>query len=195
MDEWKDWRGMFLTIPTLIVMDEDLTGDQKLLYGIILALSRIDGYCTATNASLAKLLNISDRSIQRNVSSLKEAGFVDVEIIRDEKGEVKERQIRCMVSFRGEKLELKGSSEKIRNAKETIKHAYGSQKNVMLTDEQYANLKAMYPHIDGEIENMSLYCSAHGKPYKNYYSALLNWMKRRAQEEKPKGSKWDGVDY
>lgn len=195
MDEWRDWTGMFITVPTIVVMDEELSGDEKILFGVILGLSRADGYCRATNAYLAKLMKISDRSVQRNISSLKKSGFIDVEIVRDERGEVQERQIRCMISFKGDKIELTGNAPKIKKAKEEQKHAYGSMKNVLLTDKQYSDLKALYPTIDEEIENMSLYCAANGKPYKNCYAALQNWMRRRAKEEKPKGSRWDGVDY
>ena len=101
MNEWKDWAGMFITVPALVVMEEELSGDEKILFGVILGLSRVDGYCRATNAYLAKLMRISDRSVQRNIASLKKAGFIDVEIIRDERGEVQERQLRCMISFRG----------------------------------------------------------------------------------------------
>ena len=195
MEDWKDWTGMFITIPTIVVMDEELSGDEKLLFGVILSLSRTDGYCRATNAYLAKLMRISDRSVQRNIAALKKAGFIDVEVLRDEKGEVQERQLRCMISFRGDKIELTGNTPKIKKAKEEQRHAYGSMKNVLLTDKQYSDLKALYPGIDAEIESMSLYCAANGKPYKNCYAALLNWMRRRAGEQGKKGSKWDGVDY
>lgn len=188
MDEW---RGLFITIPVVVATDESLTDGSRILYGFIASLSQTDGYCFATNAYLAEVTNMVDRTIRNHIKTLKDAGYIDVEIIRTEKGEVKERQIRCMVSFKGEKIERK-EQKKTQKAE---KHAYGSQKNVMLTDEQYSDLKALYPGIDAEIENMSLYCSAHGKAYKNYYSALLNWMKRRATDSKPKGSKWDGVDY
>lgn len=186
-----EMAGMFITLPTVLAQDEALPDGAKILYGFIASLAQVNGYCFATNKYLEEVTRVSDKTIQRNLKLLKDAGYIDVEIIRTDRGEVKERQIRCMVSFKGEKIERK-EQKKTQKAE---KHAYGSQKNVMLTDEQYANLKALYPHIDAEIENMSLYCSANGKPYKNYYSALLQWMRRRAQEEKPKGSKWDGVDY
>lgn len=191
----ESWRGMFITIPAVVMMDDELSGDEKILYGLLLSLSSMDGYCKATNAYLANLMGNSDRSTQRNIAGLKKAELIDVVIIRDEKGEVKERQIRCMISFKGEKLEIRGDGPKAKKAKEQIRHAYGSQKNILLTDKQYADLKALYPGIDAEIENMSLYCSARGQGYKNYYSALLNWMRRRQAEEKPKGSRWDGVNY
>lgn len=188
----EDLRGMFITIPTVVVTDQSLTDGSKLLYGFILSLAQQSGFCYATNGYLAELMNTSDRSVQNYIRTLKDAGYIDVEIIYGEKNEIKERHIRCMISFKGEKIERKVQKK----GKEKPRKAYGSQKNVMLTDEQYANLKAMYPNIDAEIENMSLYCSAQGKPYKNYYSALLSWMRRRAAEDQgKKRGKWDGVDY
>ena len=186
-----DLRGLFITIPTCVVTDQELTDGSKLLYGFIISLAQQSGYCFATNAYLAELMNTSERSVQNYVRTLKNAGYIDVELIYGEKGEIKERHIRCMISFKGEKLEQK----KARKTKEDQRHAYGSMKNVLLTDKQYSDLKAMYPGIDAEIENMSLYCAANGKPYKNCYAALLNWMRRRAEEQPKKGSKWDGVNY
>ena len=185
-----EMAGIFITLPTVLAQDEALPDGAKILYGFIASLAQVNGYCFATNKYLEEVTRVSDKTIQRNLKLLKDAGYIDVEIIRTDRGEVKERQIRCMVSFKGEKIERKEQKK----VKKVEKHAYGSMKNVLLTDEQYSDLKAMYPGIDAEIENMSLYCAAHGKPYKNCYAALLNWMKRRANDQ-PKGSKWDGVDY
>lgn len=184
-----DWRGLFITIPTAVVMDDALTDGSKLLYGYIASLAQLDGYCYATNAYLAQITNMGDRTIRNHIKTLKDAGYIDVIVIRDEKGEVKERQIHCMTNFKGEKMEIAGTD------KPEKRRAYGSQKNILLTDKQYGDLKVLYPAIDEEIESMSLYCSANGKGYKNYYSALLNWMRRRQKDEKPKGGRWDGVDY
>lgn len=186
-----EMAGMFITMPTVLAQDETLPDGAKILYGFIASLAQVSGYCFATNKYLEEAAGVSDKTIQRNLKLLKDAGYIDVEVIRTERGEVKERRIRCMVSFRGEKIERREQKK----TKEAVRHEYGSQKNVLLTDKQYEDLKILYPNIDEEIENMSLYCSAKGKPYKNYYSALLNWMRRRARDEKPKGSKWDGVDY
>lgn len=183
---------MFLVVPSILAQDTTMVDGAKLLYGAIASLAQTNGYCFATNNYLADWFGISNKVIQKYLKCLKDAGYIDVEIIYDEKGAVKERQIRCMVSFKGEKIEPRKQPKK---TKEEIRHEYGSQKNVLLTDKQYADLKALYPGIDAEIENMSLYCSARGQGYKNYYSALLNWMRRRQAEEKPKGSRWDGVDY
>ena len=187
--------GMFITMPTVLAQDDALPDGAKILYGFIASLAQVNGYCFATNKYLEEVSRVSDKTIQRNLKLLKDAGYIDVEIIRTERGEVKERRIRCMVSFRGEKLEMNGGGEKGRKAREEQRRAYGSQKNILLTDKQYGDLKALYPGIDEEIEGMSLYCSANGKGYKNYYSALLNWMRRRDKDDKPKGSRWDGVDY
>lgn len=187
----EEWTGLFITLPSELARDNTMPDGAKLMYAFIASLSHLTGYCYATNAYLAEAANVSQRSAENHVRSLKNAGYIDVEIIRDERGEVKERRIRCMVNFKGEKIERK--EQKI--TKQPEKHAYGSQKNVMLTDKQYSELKTLYPTIDEEIENMSLYCAANGKPYKNCYAALLNWMRRRAKDEKPKGSRWDGVDY
>lgn len=64
----------------------------KLLYGEITALSSKEGYCFATNRYFANLYGVTKNTISSWVSQLKEAGFVNVQIIK--KGEeVIERRI------------------------------------------------------------------------------------------------------
>jgi len=57
----------------------------KLLYGEITALSSKEGYCFATNRYFANLYGVTKNTISNWVSQLKDAGFVNVEIIK--KGE------------------------------------------------------------------------------------------------------------
>lgn len=63
------------------------------------------------------------------------------------------------------------------------KSAYGSLKNVMLTDEEYLKLKEKFADADEKIEAMSLYFGSHGNSgkYKSHYATALNWA-RMAQE-------------
>ncbi len=88
-------------IPSKVRYDRELKPNAKLLYAEINALADYKGYCWATNEYLAKLLDISKRTVQELVSALAEKGFVEVEVVRDERtNEVVERRIWVDVSMR-----------------------------------------------------------------------------------------------
>ena len=88
-------------IPSKVRYDRDLKPNAKLLYAEINALADYKGYCWATNEYLAKLLDISRRTVQELVSALAEKGYVEVEVVRDERtNEVVERRIWVDVSMR-----------------------------------------------------------------------------------------------
>ena len=65
------------------------------------------------------------------------------------------------------------------------KHAYGSGKNVLLTDEEYNKLRTQYPDADQKIENMSLYFLSKGTAgkYKSHYATFLNWERMAAERD------------
>lgn len=88
-------------IPSKVRYDRELKPNAKLLYAEIDALADYKGYCWATNEYLAKLLDISKRTVQELVSALAEKGYVEVEVVRDERtNEVVERRIWVDVSMR-----------------------------------------------------------------------------------------------
>ena len=72
-----------------------------------------------------------------------------------------------------------------RKTKADRKRAYGSLKNVMLTDEEYSALKDRFQDADDKIEAMSLYFGSHGnaKKYKNHYATALNWARMAAERD------------
>lgn len=62
--------------------------------------------------------------------------------------------------------------------------AYGRYKNILLTEEEYGELKSEYPYrLDALIEEMSCHLSATGKQYQNYEAALRSWAERDAKEQ------------
>ena len=79
------------------------------------------------------------------------------------------------------------SKEKPANA-ETVRHKYGEYKNVMLTDEQYEELKDKFP-VDYEerIERLSEYMSSTGKVYKNHLTTIKMWARMEKERGKTQG--------
>ena len=57
-----------------------------------------------------------------------------------------------------------------------IKHTFGEQKNVLLTDDEYRKLRIQFPNDYKErIENLSDYLAATGKRYKSHYATIRMW--------------------
>lgn len=59
------------------------------------------------------------------------------------------------------------------------RHKYGSYKNVLFTDEEYAKLQAEYPTDYSErIERLSEYIASTGKSYKSHLATIRSWARK-----------------
>lgn len=85
--------GYYAIIPATVLFNEKIKSNEKLLYAVITILSCKEGYCFATNNYLARLLNAQPHTISKWVSHLKELGFVCLDIIKNDKGEIIQRRI------------------------------------------------------------------------------------------------------
>ncbi len=92
-------------------------------------------------------------------------------------------------------MELRGRNVDETSADETpekiksIRHKYGSYKNVLLTDEDLEKLKAEFPSdLEIRIERLSEYMASTGKKYKNHLATIRSWA-RKDKEKQPKDSK------
>lgn len=85
--------GYYAIIPSTILFNEKIKSNEKLLYAVITVLSNKEGYCYASNGYLARLLNAQPHTISKWVSHLKELGFVCLDIIKNDKGEIIQRRI------------------------------------------------------------------------------------------------------
>lgn len=60
-----------------------------------------------------------------------------------------------------------------------IRHKYGEYQNVLLTDDDYAKLKAEFPtEYEALIERLSAYMASTGRAYKNHLATMRNWARR-----------------
>ena len=81
--ELRKYQGYARIIPAHINDDESLTDSQKMLYGLLEALSHNPdhfGYCFSTNELLGKITNKRTRTLQRNLEKLQKKGLIIVEI-------------------------------------------------------------------------------------------------------------------
>jgi len=89
----KQNPSYYATIPANVRYDRDLKANEKLLYGEITCLSNKKGYCWANNNYFAELFNVTPETVSRWISGLDKKGYIKREIIKDEKGQVKERKL------------------------------------------------------------------------------------------------------
>lgn len=85
--------GYYAIIPSTVLFNEKIKANEKLLYAVITVLSNKEGYCYASNAYLGKLLNAQPHTISKWVSHLKSLGFLCLDIIKNDKGEIIQRRI------------------------------------------------------------------------------------------------------
>jgi DNA-binding transcriptional ArsR family regulator len=84
--------------------DKRIPGNAKLLYGEIVALSRKEGCCWASNRRFAELYGVSRSTVTNWVRALKDAGYITVELQYGAKGNVERRRL-FIAEGRGERLE------------------------------------------------------------------------------------------
>ena len=73
-----------LWIPIEILADKKLNDKEKIIYAIILYLSKETNYCYCTNKILGELLNITTTQVSRLVNSLKDKNYINIELIYKE---------------------------------------------------------------------------------------------------------------
>lgn len=74
----KDKKNYYAIIPANVRYDKRLSPLTRLIYGEITALTNEKGYCFATNAYFANLYSMSNVSISRCISELKEHNYIRV---------------------------------------------------------------------------------------------------------------------
>ena len=81
-------------IPIEILTDNKLSDKEKIIYTITIYLSKENKYCYLTNKSISELLDISITQVSKLVNSLKDKGYINIEIIYKENSrEVEMRKI------------------------------------------------------------------------------------------------------
>ena len=83
----------YSVIPAKVRYDNELKANEKLLYGEITALSNKEGYCNARNTYFAKIYGKHKDTIQEWISKLKQKGYIETQIIKNDLGRVEERRI------------------------------------------------------------------------------------------------------
>ena len=72
----KEQPNYYAVIPAPVRYSEELSANEKLMYGEISALTNKEGYCWATNEYFAELYQVDDRTIRRWLGNLEQAKFI-----------------------------------------------------------------------------------------------------------------------
>jgi len=92
----KEKPNYYAIIPAEVRYSKEITSLQKLLFGEITSLTNSKGYCWANNNYFATLYGKHISTISKNITSLSLAGFISVEVIRDENNRVSKRIIKII---------------------------------------------------------------------------------------------------
>ena len=74
----KEFKGIW--IPYEVLVDKNLNDKEKMIYSMILYLSK-ENDCTMSNTYISNLLNICNVQASRIINSLKKKGYINVQII------------------------------------------------------------------------------------------------------------------
>ncbi len=74
----KDFKGIW--IPYEVLTDKKLNDKEKMIYSMILSLSK-ENDCTMSNTYISNLLNICNVQASRIINSLKKKEYIKIEIV------------------------------------------------------------------------------------------------------------------
>lgn len=89
----KEQPNYYSIIPSHVRYDKELKPMEVIMYGELTALSNKYGYSYASNNYFAELYNVHKKTVSTWISHLKEKGYIDTVVIRDENMTVTERRI------------------------------------------------------------------------------------------------------
>ena len=73
-----------LWIPIEILTDKNLSDKEKHIYSLVIFLSQEKQYCFCTNKTISELLNISVTQVSKLVNSLKDKGYINIQMVYKE---------------------------------------------------------------------------------------------------------------
>lgn len=131
----KDKKNYYAIIPANVRYDKRLSPLTRLIYGEITALSNEKGYCFATNAYFANLYSMSNVSISRCISELKEHNYIRVVYDIKEKN-VDKRKI-YINNTENKKLENKELNKKLENEELKNNEEITNNKEININIQEY----------------------------------------------------------
>ena len=161
----KIQKNYYAIIPADVRYDKRLKPLARLLYGEITALCNEKGYCWASNSYFAKLYEVSDITISRYISELKEYGYI--KCIYDKTQEnIDKRKIYIIPSYQNGQDGLNRNDNTVLT-KQSIPSYQNGQDGLNRNDK--------HNNTDNNTDNNTTsVCETHAHENKNEVDILLN---------------------
>ena len=187
----RSFRGVW--IPREIWLNKDLSITEKCFLAEIDSLGGSEEGCFASNQYFAEFFNLSKERARKIIGELNKKGYLEITLTYKEESKEVDQRIIKLIGY-GYKQPYGQNqpggtvkndhyitkSDNIIKKEKPIRHKYGTYKHVLLTDKDMEKLVSTYSKevIDEYIDRMDNWIELHGKTYKNYYLALINWLKK-----------------
>ena len=161
----KIQKNYYAIIPADVRYDKRLKPLARLLYGEITALCNEKGYCWASNSYFAELYEVSDITISRYISELKEYGYI--KCIYDKTQEnIDKRKIYIRPSYQNGQDGLNRNDNTVLT--EMIRPSYQNGQDGLNRNDKHNNTD------NNTDNNTTSVCETHAHENKNEVDILLN---------------------
>ena len=136
----KDKPSYYAIIPAEVRYNNQLSANEKLMYGEITALTQSTGECWATNAYFGEIYNKDVRTIRRWVSHLSSLGYINIKLVyKPDSKEVDKRIITL-----GTKLSLASGQKCPTGEGKNVRYNNTRENNTSIIDAEFEKVWAMY---------------------------------------------------
>ena len=187
----RSFRGVW--IPRDIWLNKELSITEKCFLAEIDSLGGSEEGCFASNQYFAEFFNLSKERARKIIGELNKKGYLEIALTYKEDSKEVDQRIIKLIGYghtqpygqnqpggtvKNDHYITK--SDNIIKKEKPARHKYGAYKHVLLTDKDMEKLVSTYGKevIDEYIDRMDNWIELHGKTYKNYYLALINWLKK-----------------
>lgn len=130
----------YAIIPAEVRYNEQLSANEKLMYGEITALTQSTGECWATNAYFGEIYNKDVRTIRRWVSHLSSLGYINIKLVyKPDSKEVDKRIITL-----GTKLSLASGQKCPTGEGKNVRYNNTRENTTSIIDAEFEKVWAMY---------------------------------------------------
>jgi len=135
-----DKPSYYAIIPAEVRYNNQLSANEKLMYGEITALTQSTGECWATNAYFGEIYNKDVRTIRRWVSHLSSLGYINIKLVyKPDSKEVDKRIITL-----GTKLSLASGQKCPTGEGKNVRYNNTRENNTSIIDAEFEKVWAMY---------------------------------------------------